>query len=77
MVFLAATPGVGVGGRVDLDYHSYAFQLGVGYHLLHLLRWVSSSDFAELAQFRECWDVKGEAVLVDDMPMQDVHFIEE
>ena len=77
MVFLAATPGVGVGGRVDLDYHSYPFQLGVVYYLLHVLGWVGSSDFAELAQFRECWDLKGKAVLIDDMPMQDVHFIEE
>lgn len=75
MIFIASTPRMSVGGSIDLDYYSCSFQLGVVYYFLNLFGRVCSADLAELTQFRDQRDLQREAVLVNNMPMKNIHLI--
>jgi hypothetical protein len=66
-----------VSWRIDLNYHPDSFKLGVLYNLLHLTYGVGAANLPVLAQLWHFRNLQRKAVLVDNVPVQDVHFIKE
>ena len=64
-----------MGRGIDLNYHPHSPRFSVFVDLLDLVGRVRSSQTAILTQLWNFWDLERETLLVDDMPVQDVHLV--
>jgi hypothetical protein len=77
VVFFASSPRMSMSWRIDLYYNPDSFKLGVLYNLLHLTYGVGTANMAVLTQLWHFSNLQRKAVLVNYVPVQDVHFIKE
>lgn len=62
-----------MGWGVDLGNYTDPSDCSVGDNLIYFHFGVLPGKFAGFAEFRARWDEKREAVLVCDVPMEDIH----
>lgn len=71
-VFLTPSPRLGVGWWVDFWNNTNASNSGILDDLFNVGFGEDSPNAAVLTQFRDIWDLHGERILIDDVPMQHV-----
>jgi len=74
LVFLTPTPRLSMGRCVNLWNHSDASQLSILDNCSDIRLTKSSSKIAVLTEFRDIGDIHREAILIHDMPVQNIEF---
>lgn len=73
---ITPAPRFSMGRSVNLHHYSHSSALSIAHDLLDIALRIGSCDLAELAEFWDGHHLHGETVLIDDVPVQDVHFAE-
>lgn len=74
-VFFASAPSISMSRRVKFNNDSDSSENGVGNELWDLVFRVGAWQFSVLAEFRNAFNFVGEAILINDVPMKNVHFV--
>jgi len=76
LIFLTSSPRVCMGWSINLHYNSNSSQFSIIQHLLNVVWGISSSNFSTLTKLWNARYLKWKTILIDDMPMKYIHFIE-